>query len=49
MDLARLAMIKTDDIPLQDDAHFSTESYLVIGERLAQEYLNITGGPWKYE
>lgn len=36
------AMITTDDLPLRDGVHFSTESYGIIGERFAEAYVDLT-------
>ncbi len=33
-----VAMITTDDLPLRDAVHYTTESYQVIGERFAEAY-----------
>lgn len=33
-----VAMITTDDLPLRDAVHYTTESYKVIGERFAKAY-----------
>ncbi len=41
--LPNVVMIKTDDLPLQPDIHFSTESNVEIGRRFAVEYLKISG------
>jgi hypothetical protein len=35
------AMISTDDLPLRDAVHFTTESYVVIGARFAAAYLRL--------
>lgn len=34
-------MITTDDLPLRDGVHFTTESYRTIGERFAKAFLNV--------
>jgi hypothetical protein len=36
--LPRTAMIITDDLPLLDGLHFTTDSYRIIGERFADAY-----------
>ena len=36
-----VAMIETDDLPLQTDTHFSTESNVEIGRRFADAYLSL--------
>lgn len=35
------SMITTDDLPLRDGVHFTTESYRTIGERFANAFLNV--------
>lgn len=35
------AMITTDDLALQDDVHFTPESYQTIGQRFAEAYLGL--------
>lgn len=35
------AMITTDDLALRDYAHFTTESYQIIGQRFAKAYLDL--------
>jgi hypothetical protein len=38
-------MITTDDLAQKDDeAHFTTKSYQIIGERFAKAYLEIITG-----
>ena len=39
--LPMTAMIITDDLPLLDGLHFTTESYWIIGERFAEAYWNM--------
>lgn len=39
------AMITTDDLALQDYAHFTTDSYRVIGQRFGQAYLSLPPQP----
>ena len=34
-------MITTQDLPLSDGVHFTTESYQIIGERFAEAYLDL--------
>lgn len=34
-------MITTDDLPLKDTVHFTTESYQIIGRRFAEAYLGL--------
>ena len=34
-------MITTDDLPLRDFVHFTTDSYKIIGKRFAEAYLNL--------
>ncbi|HEY9651696.1 MAG TPA: sialate O-acetylesterase, partial [Coleofasciculaceae cyanobacterium] len=34
-------MITTNDLPLRDYAHFTTESYQIIGQRFANAYLDL--------
>jgi len=36
-----VAMITTDDLPLRDGVHFTTESYRTIGQRFAKAYLEL--------
>jgi hypothetical protein len=36
------SMITTDDLPLRDAVHFTTESYRTIGERFAKAFLNVS-------
>jgi hypothetical protein len=43
--LSCAAMITTEDLPLGDPVHFSTDSYRIIGRRFAQTYLNLTSSP----
>jgi hypothetical protein len=38
VEIPRVAMIKTDDLSLQDELHFSAESYTIIGARFAEAY-----------
>jgi hypothetical protein len=40
--LPGVAMIKTADLNLQDDVHFTAESYEIIGARFAEAYRKIT-------
>jgi hypothetical protein len=35
------AMIATDDLPLKDYFHFTTESYQIIGQRFAKAYIKL--------
>jgi hypothetical protein len=35
------AMITTDDLPLKDNVHFTTESYQIIGRRFAEAYTSL--------
>jgi len=35
-------MITTNDLPLQDELHFTADSYQIIGERFAEAYLRLT-------
>jgi hypothetical protein len=35
------AMVTTDDLPLKDYVHFTTESYQIIGQRFAQAYIKL--------
>jgi hypothetical protein len=35
------AMIVTDDLPLQDEVHFTTESYRIIGRRFSEAYWSL--------
>jgi Carbohydrate esterase, sialic acid-specific acetylesterase len=35
------AMIATDDLPLKDYVHFTTESYQIIGRRFAKAYIQL--------
>ena len=39
--LPMTAMITTDDLPLMDGLHFTTDSYRIIGERFAETYWNL--------
>jgi hypothetical protein len=39
--LPMTAMIITDDLPLLDGVHFTTQSYRIIGERFAEAYWNM--------
>lgn len=39
--LPSVVMIKTDDLPLQTDAHFTTASNVEIGRRFAEAYLTL--------
>ena len=41
IELPMTAMIMTDDLPLLDGLHFSTESYRIIGERFAKAYWDL--------
>lgn len=41
IDLPMTAMITTDDLPLLDGVHFTTESYRTIGRRLADAYWDL--------
>ena len=36
------AMITTDDLSLQDELHFTADSYQIIGQRFAEAYLHLT-------
>lgn len=45
IDLPLAAMITTDDLPLLDGIHFTTDSYRIIGKRFAQTYWNLVGQP----
>jgi hypothetical protein len=38
IDLPRVSMITTDDLPLLDGVHFTADSYRTIGERFAQAF-----------
>lgn len=40
--LPRVSMIKTDDMELGDSVHYTTRSYVLIGERFADAYLTLT-------
>ncbi|MGP1371435.1 MAG: sialate O-acetylesterase, partial [Almyronema sp.] len=42
VNIPAVAMIKTDDLALQDYVHFTSESYEVIGQRFAQAYWQLT-------
>jgi peptidoglycan/LPS O-acetylase OafA/YrhL len=42
VELADTAMIATDDLPLQDEVHFTTASYQEIGRRFADAYWSLT-------
>lgn len=42
--LPRVAMIRTEDLTLQDEVHFSAESYQVIGARFAEAYWQLYVG-----
>jgi hypothetical protein len=35
------AMIKTEDLPLQDEVHFTSESYRIIGRRFSDAYWSL--------
>lgn len=37
-----VAMITTDDLPLRDGVHYTTESYQAIGRRFAEAYIKLT-------
>ena len=39
--LPMTAMIVTEDLPLFDGLHFTTDSYRIIGERFADAYWNM--------
>jgi Carbohydrate esterase, sialic acid-specific acetylesterase len=39
--LPRLAMIVTDDLPLMDELHFTVDSYRILGKRFADAYWEI--------
>jgi hypothetical protein len=39
--LPATAMITTDDLTLQDELHYTAESYQLIGERFAEAYLHL--------
>jgi hypothetical protein len=43
--LPMTAMITTDDLPLMDDVHFTTDSYRTIGKRFAHAYWNLAKQP----
>ncbi len=38
LSLSKMAMIPTDDLPLMDDLHFTTDSYRIIGKRFADAF-----------
>jgi hypothetical protein len=40
--LPSTAMITTNDLPLQDELHFTADSYQIIGKRFAEAYLGLT-------
>jgi carbohydrate esterase-like sialic acid-specific acetylesterase len=42
IELPCTAMIRTDDLPLGDGVHFSTDAYRNIGKRFATAYLRLT-------
>ena len=42
VELPHTSMITTDDLPLQDEVHFTTASYLEIGRRFADAYWMLT-------
>jgi hypothetical protein len=42
VELPHTFMITTDDLPLQDEAHFTTASYREIGRRFADAYWMLT-------
>ena len=35
------AMVTTDDLPLKDEVHFTTESYQIIGQRYAEALVKL--------
>jgi hypothetical protein len=39
--LPMAAMIITDDLPLLDGLHFTTDSYRIIGRRFAEAFWNL--------
>ncbi|MFO7635062.1 MAG: sialate O-acetylesterase [Caldilinea sp.] len=41
VDMPCVAMITTDDLPLRDGVHYTTESYQTIGERFADAYVHL--------
>jgi hypothetical protein len=41
IDLPMAAMINTDDLPLRDGLHFTTDSYRIIGRRFAEAYWSL--------
>jgi len=42
VELPHTSMITTDDLPLQDEVHFTTASYREIGRRFADAYWTLT-------
>jgi hypothetical protein len=45
IDLPMTAMITTDDLPLLDGLHFTTDSYRTIGRRFAEAYWSLVQQP----
>lgn len=45
INLNRTVMIITDDLPLMDGLHFTTDSYRIIGRRFAEAYWRLVEGP----
>ncbi len=41
--LPSVAMIKTDDLPVRDDVHFTNDGYRMVGQRFAEAYLHLLG------
>jgi hypothetical protein len=41
LQLPSATMIRTDDLPLMDELHFTTDSYRVIGTRFADAYWDL--------
>ncbi|MBN1349304.1 sialate O-acetylesterase [candidate division KSB1 bacterium] len=41
VNLPRCTMVTTDDLPLKDAVHFTTESYKIIGKRFADAFLRL--------
>ncbi|MEO0542055.1 MAG: sialate O-acetylesterase [Cyanobacteria bacterium P01_A01_bin.105] len=40
--LPHSAMIRTDDLPLADEVHFTASSYRIIGQRFAEAFLSVS-------
>ena len=40
--LSNVAMVHTDDLPLQDDVHLTTRGTIILGERYAERVLQLT-------